>query len=183
VPRAVGQQQSAVRVALPDRPAVAAHGFPGTGHRDRTDLEIPAGRQAAQRGQPGRDHGAEAGPGEHADRVGEPMHSAQAGARAAGRRIAVRETAREIFHAGTAVDRQKLDVHVGPAVMGLDRDLAGAGIFQDVGRELGRDQRHAPRGLGAEPRLLGKRDRPASRLPRIRRLGQPNDHIISNALS
>ena len=77
--------------------------------------------------------------------VGEPRDRAQAGARAAGGRVAVLHAAARIGHAAAAVQRQHLEPGAAGVVARTGVDVPAAAVLHQVGGRLGDDDRHLRR--------------------------------------
>lgn len=179
---AVRHQEPAQAAADRHLPRVARHNLARIGHGDGADLKRrrPPGRPPGSP-QPRHRHGAAIGPGEDADMGRHALDGAQPAAGAARRRIAVGKAAREIAHARSRIDREQLDAVPVGIVIGRDGERALAGMLDDVAGQLGRDQRDiAGRGvveLGRSRDVAGV----SARRPDILRLGERQDHAISNA--
>jgi hypothetical protein len=176
----VGHHHGAGLHGLAECPLIAADLLP----RIRCDHGAKLGAvpvRTAQRKEPDHDRGAKTGTGIDPQIVGQTRDRTKAGARAAGRGVAVIHAARDVGHAAAAIQRQHFQSRAVCVLAVRCEDVPAARMFQQVGREFGGNDRHvietrlghagAPRASAHQPAGFGN----------LARIGNGGDHVTSSA--
>ena len=176
------EQRAAPSASRVRRPGVAADLLARHWRRSTAPSQVARIRRRTV-AQQAREHRGAARPArrrrEH--RCAMPAHGAEAVARRAGGRVAVGQAALDVGHAGAAIERQQLEPCASPRT---DQQLAAAAVLDQVGRQLGGDQRQLARARLVEARRCGRAPsaaRRASATWRCRRRPATSIIVISSA--